>query len=349
MPAALTVPKLLAKLSWGLDDKPIESTQQHEEAARQLDYLKGSTSHWSQTDVRLTQEVNGVSVLQARDRIRAKMREAVTEGRASRRSKHQKALSDTAAIADEHEAVAEASKGKNARVLRAVANLLQEKDSIARAAVVAQENNLQLARELHAGEPDEELLEEAEETEPAETAAPGPAEPPPKRSKTAPPHVAQADRIFEKAVELGEQKALMHEAKEAAERVRQGTNGAALKTLLRRLCKHSEQEACQLEEKVDTWSNKMEASLPCAAAPTQHQQLEGAGVEFSTVPISAGPAGAAAATVEYPQTVADVHACVGKVTIPEALAVVREGPEKTCPRGCTTRRFSMVSSVAHKT
>ena len=71
MPAALTVPKLLAKISWGLDDKPIESTQQHEEAARELDYLKGSTSHWNQTDARLTQEVNGVSVLQARDRIRA--------------------------------------------------------------------------------------------------------------------------------------------------------------------------------------------------------------------------------------------------------------------------------------
>ena len=183
-------------------------------------------------------------MLQTRDRIRAKMREAVVERRASRRSKHQKALSDAAAIADEHEAVAEASKGKNARVLRAVANLLQEKDSIARAAVVAQENNLQLARELHAGEPDEELLEEAEETEPAEAAAPGPAEPPPKRSKTAPPHVAQADRIFEKAVALGEQKAFLREAKEAAERVRQGTNGAALKTLIRRLCKHSEQETC---------------------------------------------------------------------------------------------------------
>ena len=68
MPASLTAPKLLSKISWGLDGRPVESTQQHDEAARQLDYLKGSTSHWNQTDARLTQEVNGVSVLQARDR-----------------------------------------------------------------------------------------------------------------------------------------------------------------------------------------------------------------------------------------------------------------------------------------
>ena len=60
MPAALTVPKLLAKLCWGLDDKPIESTQNHEEAARQLDYLKGSTSHWRQTDARLPYRAYGL-------------------------------------------------------------------------------------------------------------------------------------------------------------------------------------------------------------------------------------------------------------------------------------------------
>ena len=113
MPAALTVPKLLAKLSWGLDDRPIESTQQHEEAARQLDYLKGSTSHWSQTDARLTQQASGVSVLQARDCIRAKMRKAVAEGKANRRSKHQKALNDAAELADAHDKIVEASKRKN--------------------------------------------------------------------------------------------------------------------------------------------------------------------------------------------------------------------------------------------
>ena len=71
MPAILTAQKLIAKLTWGLDDNAIGSTAQHEEAARQLDYLKGSTSHWSPADTRLTQPVNGVSVLQARDRIRA--------------------------------------------------------------------------------------------------------------------------------------------------------------------------------------------------------------------------------------------------------------------------------------
>ena len=46
MPAALTAAKLLEKLTWGKDDAAIETTMQHEEAARQLDYLKGSTSHW---------------------------------------------------------------------------------------------------------------------------------------------------------------------------------------------------------------------------------------------------------------------------------------------------------------
>ena len=110
MPASLTAPKLLSKISWGLDGRPIESTQQHEEAARQLDYLKGSTSHWNQTDARLTQEVNGVSVLQARDRIRAKMREAVAGGRACRRSKHQKALKDAAEHADANEKSVEAPR-----------------------------------------------------------------------------------------------------------------------------------------------------------------------------------------------------------------------------------------------
>ena len=145
MPAILTAHRLIAKLTWGFDDKAIASTAQHEEAARQLDYLKGSTSHWSPADTRLTQPVNGVSVLQARDRIRAKMREAVAGGRASRRSKHQKALSDAAAVAEEQEAAAAASQRKNAHVLRAVTKLLEEKDSIARSGVVAQQNNLQLA------------------------------------------------------------------------------------------------------------------------------------------------------------------------------------------------------------
>jgi hypothetical protein len=165
MPAALTAPKILAKLTWGLDTAPIETTAQHEEAARQLDYLKGSTHRWSPADGRLTEQVNGVSVQQARDRIRAKMREAVTAGRASRRSKHQKALSDAAVVAEAQEQAAEASERKNERVLRAVAKLLAEKDSIAKAAVAGLHNNLQLAKELHAGVPDVELPEEADDTE----------------------------------------------------------------------------------------------------------------------------------------------------------------------------------------
>ena len=81
MPAALTVPKVLARLSWGLDDQPIESTTQHEEAARLLDYLKDSTSHWRQTDARFTQQVDGVAVLQARDRIRPKLRAAIAQAK----------------------------------------------------------------------------------------------------------------------------------------------------------------------------------------------------------------------------------------------------------------------------
>ena len=166
MPAALTAPKLVAKLTWGLDAAPIESTAQHQEAARQLDYLKGSTHRWIPTDNRLTQPVNGVCVLQACDRIRAKMREAVAEGRASRRSKQQKALSDAAETAEVHEQAAKLSEHKNDRVLRTIAKLLAEKDSISRDAVVGQHNNLQRAGELQAGEPDEELPEEAHDTEP---------------------------------------------------------------------------------------------------------------------------------------------------------------------------------------
>ena len=165
MPAALTAPKILAKLTWGLDTAPIETTAQHEESARQLDYLKGSTHRWSPTDTRLTQQVNGVSVQQARDRIRAKMREAVAAGRASRWSKHQKALSDAAEAAEALEQAAEASKRKNERVLHALTKLLAEKDGIAKAAVAGQLSSLQLARELHAGVPDEELPEEANDTE----------------------------------------------------------------------------------------------------------------------------------------------------------------------------------------
>ena len=165
MPAALTAPKILAKLTWGLDAAPIASTAQHEEAARQLDYLKGSTHRWNPADTRLTQQVDGVSVLQARDRIRVKMREAVAAGRASRRSKHQKALGDAAAAAEVLEQAAEASEHKNERVLRAITKLLAEKDGIAKAAVAGQLSSLQLARELHAGVPDEELPEEANDTE----------------------------------------------------------------------------------------------------------------------------------------------------------------------------------------
>eukprot|EP00959_Pyramimonas_sp_CCMP1952_P187962 3930196-Pyramimonas_sp.AAC.1 len=63
------------------------------------------------------------------------MREAVAQGKASRRSKQQKALSDAAELADAHEKSVEASKRKNERVLRAVARLLEEKDIIASSAV----------------------------------------------------------------------------------------------------------------------------------------------------------------------------------------------------------------------
>ena len=280
MPAALTVPKILARLSRGLDDQPIESTTQHEEAARQLDYLKGSTSHWSQTDARFTQQVDGVAVLQARDRIRAKLRAAVAQGKASCRSKRQKALSDAAELADAHEKSVEASKRKNERVLRAVARLLEEKDIIASSAVVAQHDNLQLAKQMHAGEPDEELLDEAEDMEPAEAAAAGSAVPLPKRRKrgsAAPLHAAEADRILEKAVNIGEQKALMCAAKVAAGRCGQNTNGAALKTLLRRLCKHSEQEARQLEEQVDACT----ATVSVDSGGKLLQPLDAAGTTHS--------------------------------------------------------------------
>ena len=142
MPAALAAPKILAKLTWGLDTVPIETTAQHEEAARQLDYLKRSTHRWSPADGRHTEQVNGVSVLQARDRIRAKMREAVAAGRASRRSKHQKALSDTAEAAETQEQAAEAPERKNERLPRALAKLLAEKDSTAKAAVAGQLSSL---------------------------------------------------------------------------------------------------------------------------------------------------------------------------------------------------------------
>ena len=59
--------------------------------------------------------------------------------------------------------------------------------------------------------------------------------PPHKRRRTAAsPHVDKADRIFEKAAAMAVQKALMQQAKEAADRTDLGTKGAALKTLLRR-------------------------------------------------------------------------------------------------------------------
>ena len=320
MPASLTAPKLLSKISWGLDGRPIESTQQHEEAARQLDYLKGSTSHWNQTDARLTQEVNGVSMLQARDRIRAKMREAVAGGRACRRSKHQKALKDAAEHADANEKSVEASKRKNERVLRAVARLLEEKDIIASSAVVAQHNNLQLARELHAGEPDEELFDEAEDTETDELAARvssarGPKAdtasstvPPHKRRRTAaPPHVDKADRIFEKAAAVAEQKALMQQAKEAADRTGLGTKGAALKTLLRRLCKHSVQEARQLEEKVDTWGGAAEHSAAAEAAEGKQRRHElGCGAsDVASTSASTGPPPEATPSESMPSNAID--------------------------------------------
>ena len=315
MPAILTAHRLIAKLTWGLDDNAIGSTAQHEEAARQLDYLKGSTSHWSPADTRLTQPVNGVSVLQARDRIRAKMREAVADGRASRRSKHQKALSDAAAVAEEQEAAAAASQRKNAHVLRAVAKLLEEKDRIARSAVVAQHNNLQLAKELGAGEPDEELLEGAEDTEPDQAVVAGSAEPPPKRRRAtpaaAPPHVAQADRILKKAADLQEQKALMRAAKEAAERAGQSTKGAALRTLLRRLCKHSQTDARELEEQVDAWS---------AAAPSQTDGSKDEGrVADLLQPVDASKEPPSAATQEAPHDVEGSHDDLGALCTTSGL------------------------------
>ena len=155
MPAVLTAAKLLAKLTWGRNDDPIASTEQHEEAARQLDYLIGSTSRWRREDARLTQQVDGVSVLEAREKIRTKMRTAVAEGRASRRSKHQKALSDAAAKAEAEptpkrrkvaSARAAPAASANPHVAQADAILkaavgLGEKKALARAAKQAAESN----------------------------------------------------------------------------------------------------------------------------------------------------------------------------------------------------------------
>jgi len=155
MPAVLTAAKLLAKLTWGRNDDPIASTEQHEEAARQLDYLIGSTSRWRREDARLTQQVDSVSVLEAREKIRTKMRTAVAEGRASRRSKHQKALSDAAAKAEAEptpkrrkvaSARAAPAASANPHVAQADAILkatvgLGEKKALARAAKQAAESN----------------------------------------------------------------------------------------------------------------------------------------------------------------------------------------------------------------
>ena len=73
---------------------------------------------------------------------------------------------------------------------------------------------------------------------------------------------------------MAEQKALMQQAKEAADRTGLGTKGAALKTLLRRLCKHSVQEARQLEEKVDTWGGAAEHSAAAEAAEGKQRRHE---------------------------------------------------------------------------
>ena len=162
MPAALTPAKLLAGLSWGVDDKPIESTTEHAEAGRQLEKLIGSTNRWSETDIRLTREVHGVSVTQARDKIRAKMREAVAQGRASRRSKHEDAIIKAEATADVHEAVAKASSDSGDRLLCTVAKYVEENKAFAHSSVVAQRNTIQLAKELHMGEPDEDMASEEE-------------------------------------------------------------------------------------------------------------------------------------------------------------------------------------------
>ena len=279
MPAALSVQNILARLTWGLDDAAIESTAQREEAARQLDKLKGSTSRWRPTDTRLTQQVNGVSVLQARDHIYDKIREAVDEGRASRCTKHEKTLSVATAVAEEHEAAAEASESKNARVLRALANPLQEKDFIARAAVVAQ--HLQLARELHEGEPDEEAASEEESVAPVAPAAAASA-----AASAVPEWVdlcpkAQADRILQKAAELHEQKALMRATKEAMAGLGQDTDRASITTLLRRLCNHDAEAARQLWEQVDAWSATAAASA--AAAPPAGAGSETASAAAATL------------------------------------------------------------------
>ena len=183
MPAALTPAKLLAGLSWGVDDKPIESTVEHAEAGRQLEKLIGSTNRWCETDIRLTREVNGVSVTQARDKIRAKMREAVAQGRASRRSKHEDAIIKAEATADVHEAVAKASSASGDRLLCTVAKYVEENKAFAHSSVVAQRNTIQLAKELHMGEPDEDVASE-EGAEKEEAPVPPPSG---KKGRKAPP------------------------------------------------------------------------------------------------------------------------------------------------------------------
>jgi len=90
MPAALTAAEVLDNLSWAKCDAQIESTPHHEEAAMQLIRLHQSTSKWKKADPRHTQLVDGVSVLQARILIGAKMREAVFCGRADRCSKQKR-------------------------------------------------------------------------------------------------------------------------------------------------------------------------------------------------------------------------------------------------------------------
>lgn len=93
---------------------------------------------------------------------------------------------------------------------------------------------------------------------------------------------AQADRIFQKAFHLQEQKALTRETKAALERLGQVTNRASLKTLLRRLCNHFPAAACELWEQVNAWHATAAAvpseGAPEASAPATAERFDCSGV-----------------------------------------------------------------------
>jgi len=311
MAPKLMATKLMAGIKWGHDDTPITTSQDRAEACAQREYVRSNMKNWDPSDPRRDQIIDGRTLPQALDAVRAKLA-AAQGGPLGRYTKHEKAIDTAEAVADQHEDAAYDAAVAGDRLVRATAKFVEASKARDLSSVVAQRNTVQLAKELHLGEPDQYLPSASEEEEAAPVPAPsgskGREGPPPpgapaaKKGRKGPPPPVPAPTIVPAAPTDWAECSATRQAqvildnygkkglrgnhwgllKAAVERF--GTKSrSSMNTLLIKLCSTDKQSAATLWKKLDESVAAPSADESMAAPSAEEAEVARTQAELAAV------------------------------------------------------------------